>query len=72
MIIAANIRLSCYIKINLATNHYIKLLCSSESFEVKYNIGFGITIQFTNQRIFFLLKSVHKQENWTFVVQLVI
>ncbi len=28
----------------------VKLLWSSESFEVKYNIGFGIPIEFPNQR----------------------
>ena len=42
--------ISYYIKINLATNHYHKLLWSSESFEVKYNIGFGIPIKFPSQR----------------------
>ena len=31
-------------------NHYYKLLWSSESFKVKYNIGFGISIQFQSQR----------------------
>ncbi len=41
------------------TNHFYKLLWSSESFELKYNIGFGIPIDFPSQR----KKSVHKQEN---------
>ncbi len=35
-----------YIKINLTTNHYYKLLWSSESIMGKYNIGFGIPIKF--------------------------
>ena len=36
--LAANIT-EYHNKINLTTNHYYKLLWSSESFEVKYNIG---------------------------------
>ena len=40
---------------------------SRESFEVKYNIGFGIPIKFTSQRKK-LFKSVHYQGNWTLVV----
>ena len=47
--LAANITVY-HIKINLTTNHYYKLLWSSESFEVKYNIGFGIPIEFPHQR----------------------
>ena len=43
-------RISYYIKINLTANHYYKLLWSSESFEVKYNIRFGIPIEFPSQR----------------------
>ena len=43
-------RISYYIKINLTTNHYYKLLWSSESFEVKYIIGIGIPIEFPSQR----------------------
>ena len=42
--------ISYHDKINLATNHYYKLLWSIESFEVKYNIGFGIPIEFPSQR----------------------
>ena len=49
----------------------IGLLWFSESFEVKYNIGFGIPIEFPSQRKK-VFKSVHKQGNWTFVVQRVI
>ena len=30
--------ISYYIKINLATNHYYKLVWSSESFEINFNI----------------------------------
>ena len=49
--LAANItEISYYIIINLTTNHYYKLLWFRESFEVKYNIGFGIPIEFTSQR----------------------
>ena len=36
------------------------------------NIGFGILIEFPNQREKKIFKSVHKQGNWTFVVQRVI
>ena len=43
-------RISYYINLNLTTNHYYKLLWSSESFEVKYNIGTGIPIEFPNKR----------------------
>ena len=50
-----------HIKINITTNHYYKLLWSSETFEVKYNIGFGIPIDFPSQRKK-IVKSVHKQE----------
>ena len=32
------------------TNHYYKLLWSSESFEINFNIGFGIPIEFPSQR----------------------
>ena len=35
-----------HIKNNLTTNHYYKLLWSSESFEGKYIIRFGIPIEF--------------------------
>ena len=41
----------------------IGLLWSSESFEVKYNIGFGIPTEFPNQRKT-LFKSVQKQRNY--------
>ncbi len=37
--------ISYYIKINLTKNHYYKLLWSSESFEVNYNIRCGIQYQ---------------------------
>ena len=51
-----------YIKVNLTTNHYHKLLWSSESFEVEYNIGFGIPIEFPSQRRKKIFKSVNKLE----------
>ncbi len=54
-------RISYYIKINLTTNHNYKLLWFRESSEVKYNIGFGIPIEFPSQKKK-LFKSVHKQE----------
>ncbi len=47
--------------INLAMNHYYKLLWSSESFEVNFNVGFGIPIEFPSQRKK-LVKLVHKQK----------
>ena len=43
-------KISVYLKINLATNHNYKLLWSSESFEVNFNIGVGIPIEFPSQR----------------------
>ena len=49
----------------------IGLLWSSESFEGKYDIGFGIPIESPSQRKK-LFKSDHKQGNWTFMVQTVI
>ena len=42
--------ISYYIKINLTMNHYYKLLWFIESFEVNFNIGFGIPIEFPSQR----------------------
>ena len=62
-----DIRLSDAYWINLTTNHYYELLWFRESFEVKYNIGFGIPVKFPSQRKK-IFKSVHKQGNWTFVV----
>ena len=56
--LAANIT---YIKINLTTNHYYNLLWSGESFEIKYNIGFGIPTNFQVKEKN-LFKSVNKQE----------
>ena len=47
--LAANIT-EYHNKINLTTNHYYKLLWSSESFEGKYNIGFGIPIEFPSKK----------------------
>ena len=47
--LAANITEHHYIKINLTTNRYYKLLWSSESFGVKYNNGFEIPIKFQNK-----------------------
>ncbi len=44
------LKYSYYIEINIATNHYYKLLWSSESFEVNFNIGFGIPIEFPSER----------------------
>ncbi len=38
----------------------------SESFEVKYNIGFGIPVEFTSQRRK-KLKSVQKQRNYALI-----
>ena len=43
--LAANIT-EYYIKVNLTTNHYYKLMWFSESFDVKYNIEFRISIEF--------------------------
>ncbi len=54
-------RISYHIKINRTMNHYYKLLWSSESIEVKYNIGFGIPIEIPSQRKK-RFKSAHKQE----------
>ena len=44
----------------------IGLVWSSESFEVKYNIGFGIPSEFPSQRKI-LLKSVQKQRNYAYI-----
>ncbi len=43
--LAANIT-EYNIKVNLTTNHYHKLMWFSESFDVKYNIEFRISIEF--------------------------
>ncbi len=62
-ILAANItEISYYIKINLTTNHYYKLLWFRASFEVKYNIGFGIPIEIPSQR---KKNSNRTDEQWT-------
>ena len=34
----------------ITANHYYKLVWSSESFEIKFNIGFGIPIEFPSER----------------------
>ncbi len=47
---------------NITTNHYYKPLWFTESFEVNFNIGFGIPSNFQVKECFFLFISVHKQE----------
>ena len=54
---------------NRSINKKIGHLWSRESFEVNFNIGFGISIEFPSKKMF---KSFHKQGNWTFVFQWVI
>ena len=44
-------------------NHYYKLFWFSESFDVKYNIGFGIPINFTNQKKFYSNQSINKKSD---------
>ena len=48
------------IAVNITEDKEIRLLWSSESFEGKYNIGFGIPMEFPSKKK--LVKSVHKQE----------
>ena len=50
-----------HIKINITTNHYYKLLWSSESFEVKYDIGLGIPIENPSHREINLNQSINKK-----------
>ncbi len=57
-----DIRLSDEYCINLTTNHYYPLLWFKELFEVKYDIGFGITIEFPSQKKK-LFKSAQRQRN---------
>ena len=64
-------RMTTFIKTKFKISEEIGLLWSSQSFEGKYHIGFGIPIEFSSQRKK-IFKSVHKQGNWTFVVQTVI
>ncbi len=59
-------RMTTFIKTKFKISEEIGLLWSSESFEGKYNIGFGIPIKFPSQRKK-LLKTVQKQQNYAYI-----
>ena len=54
--------MTTFIKTKFKISEEIGLLWSSQSFEGKYNIGFGIPIEFPSQREKNLFKLVHKKK----------
>ena len=58
-------RMTTFIKMKFKISEEIGLLWSRESFEVKYNIGFGIPIRFASKKK--ILKSNQKQRNYALI-----
>ncbi len=60
-------RMTIFIKTKFKISEEIGLLWSSQSFEGKYNIGFGISVKFPSQRRKKIFKSVQKQRNYAYI-----